>query len=179
MTKSVKSNKSSNIIAIETKGTVTVTRKYDGSKYNDERLRTCASDLSNSLKNHKSAVNQFVKQAVFKVLASKDTSKAFDTLYKEIETNYTPEIRRVFVLSVKHFKGQLPPQSELDALDCYALLAPAKKADKKEVQHGKTAVLSFIKERIAKLNKSKKDYASEEADAWTVCLNALQDSIKK
>lgn len=167
-----------NIISIKTKASTTVVRKYDASKYNDARLQACASDLSNSLKNHKSAVNQFVKQAVFKVLASKDTSKAFDALYKEIESNYTPEIKRVFVLSVKHFKGQLPPQSELDALDCYALLAPAKKADKKEVQHGASAVLAFIADRMAKTKKSKKDWASEEAQAWETAYNALADSIK-
>ena len=171
--------KANNSISIKTKTSVAVVRRYDGSKYNDERLHTCASALTSSLKNHKSAVNDFVKQAVFKVLASKEISKEFDVMYKEIETNYTPEIKRVFVLSVKHFKGQLPPQSELDALDCYALLAPAKKADKKEAQHGKGAVLSFIKERIAKLNKSKKDYAEEESSAWQVCLSALEDSLKK
>lgn len=178
MTKNAKSNKSSNIIAIETKGTVTVTRKYDGSKYNDERLHTCASDLTKSLKNHKTAVNAFIKQAVFKVLSSKNYGEAFDAMYKEIETEYTPEIKRVFVLSIKHFKGQLPPQSELDALDVYMLLTP-KKADKKEKEHGKTAVLAFIKERISKLNKSKKDYAEEESSAWQVCLSALEDSLKK
>ena len=174
-----KSSKSANLISVKTKTSTTVVRKYDGDRYNDTRLQACAIDLTNSLKNHKTVVNEFVKQAVFKVLASKDTSKEFDALYKEIEANYTPEIKRVFVLSVKHFKGQLPPQSELDALNCYALLAPAKKADKKEVQHGKAAVLAFIKDRIAKLGKSKKDYAEEESSAWAVCLNALQDSIKK
>lgn len=173
-----KSSKSANLISIETKGTITVTRKYDGSKYNDERLHTCASDLTKSLKNHKSAVNAFIKQAVFKVLSSKNYGEAFDAMYKEIETEYTPEIKRVFVLSIKHFKGQLPPQSELDALDVYMLLTP-KKADKKEKEHGKTAVLSFIKDRINKLSKSKKDWASEESQAWETCLNALEDSLKK
>ena len=84
----------------------------------------------------------------------------------------------MFVLTIKHFGGQLPPQSELDALDVYKLLTP-KASTKKEIEHGKGAVLAFIKERLSKLAKSKKDWASEESDAWTVCLNALQDSIKK
>lgn len=179
MTKNIKPNKSSNIISIETKGTVTVTRKYDSARYNDARLQACASDLTKSLKNHKAAVNAYIKQAVFKVLSSKNYGEAFDAMYKEIETEYTPEIKRVFVLSIKHFKGQLPPQSELDALDVYMLLTPKKAEKKEEKAHGKGAVLSFIKERIAKLGKSKKDYASEEADAWQVCLKALEDSIKR
>lgn len=171
-------SKTNNSISIKTKTSVAVVRRYDGSKYNDERLHTCASALSSSLKNHKSAVNAFVKQAIFKVLASKEISKEFDAMYKEIEANYTPETKRIFVLSVKHFKGQLPPQSELDALDCYALLAPTKKADKKESEHGASAVLAFIADRMAKLRKSKKDYAESELKAWEVAFNALQDNIK-
>jgi hypothetical protein len=173
-----KSNKSANLISIETKGTVTVTRRYDGNRYNDARLQACASDLTKSLKNHKTAVNEFIRQAVFKVLSSKNVSEAFDSLYKEIGVSYTPEIKKLFVLSVKHFKGQLPPQSELDALDCYMLLTPPSKKTA-ETEHGKMAVLSFIKDRINKLSKSKKDYAKDESDAWTVCLNALEDSLKK
>lgn len=168
----------SNIISISAKASVSVTRRYDGAKYNDARLQACASDLSNSLKNHKAVVNEFIRQAVFKTLASKEYGKTFDELYKTIQVEYTPEISKLFVLACKHFKGQLPPQSELDALDAYMLLAP-KKADKTEVKHGKTAVLAFIKERISKLNKSKKDYAEEEAQAWQVCLSALEDSLKK
>ena len=168
----------SNIISIKAKTSATVVRKYDSTKYNDTRLQACASDLTKSLKNHKTVVAEFIRQAVFKALSSKEYGKMFDELYKTIQAEYTPEILKLFVLTCKHFKGQLPPQSELDALDVYKLLAP-KASTKKETEHGKTAVLSFIKERIAKLNKSKKDYASEEADAWTVCLNALQDSIKK
>lgn len=167
-----------NIISIKTKASTTVVRKYDGTKYNDARLQACASELATSLKNHKTVVNEFIRQAVFKVLASKEYSKVFDELYKTTRAEYTPEISKLFVLACKHFKGQLPPQSELDELDVYKLLTPpAKKKEEKE--HGKGAVLSFIKERIAKLNKSKKDYASEEAEAWTVCLDALEDSLKK
>lgn len=168
-----------NIISIKTKASTTVVRKYDGTKYNDARLQACASELATSLKNHKTSVNDFIRQAVFKTLSSKEYSKTFDKLYKDIQAEYTPEILKLFVLACKHFKGQLPPQSELDALDCYALLAPAKKADKKEIEHGKSAVLAFIKERISKLGKSKKDYAEEESSAWQICLDALEDSIKK
>ena len=173
-----KSSKSANLISIKTKTSATVVRKYDGDRYNDARLQACAIDLTNSLKNHKTVVAEFIRQAVFKVLSSKKYSEEFDKLYKTIQAEYTPEIGRLYVLACKHFSGQLPPQSELDALDVYKLLAP-KASTKKETEHGKGAVLAFIKERIAKLNKSKKDYAPEEADAWTVCLNALQDSIKK
>lgn len=168
----------SNIISIKTKTSVAVVRKYDGNKYNDERLNTCASELATSLKNHKAKVLAFIKQAVFKVLSSKSIGEAFDKMYKDIEAQYTPEIKKLFALSCKHFEGQLPPQSELDALDCYMLLTP-KKADKKEKEHGKGAVLSFIKERISKLGKSKKDYAEEESSAWQICLDALEDSLKK
>lgn len=170
--------KSANLISIETKGTITVTRKYDGSKYNDARLQACASALTSSLKNHKTVVAEFIRQAIFKTLSSKEYGKTFDELYKTMQAEYTPEIAKLFVLACKHFKGQLPTQSELDALDVYKLLAP-KASTKKETEHGKSAVLAFIKERITKLNKSKKDYASEEADAWQVCLSALEDSLKK
>lgn len=167
-----------NIISIKTKASTTVVRKYDSAKYNDTRLQACASELTKSLKNHKTSVNDFIRQAVFKTLSSKEYSKTFDKLYKDIQAEYTPEILKLFVLACKHFKGQLPPQSELDALDCYALLAPAKKADKKEVQHGASAVLAFIAEKMAKTKKSKKDWASEEAQAWETAYNALADSIK-
>lgn len=167
-----------NIISIKAKTSTTVVRKYDGNRYNDARLQACAIDLTNSLKNHKTVVAEFIRQAVFKTLSSREYSKTFDELYKTIQAEYTPEIGRLYVLACKHFSGQLPPQSELDALDVYKLLAP-KASTKKEAQHGKGAVLAFIKERIAKLNKSKKDYAKEESDAWQVCLDALEDSLKK
>ena len=170
--------KSTNLISIKTKSTVSVVRKYDGSKYNDTRLQACASELTSSLKNHKTVVAEFIRQAVFKTLSSKEYGKTFDEMYKTIQAEYTPEIGRLYVLACKHFGGQLPPQSELDALDVYKLLAP-KASTKKEIEHGKGAVLAFIKERLSKLAKSKKDYAEEESSAWQICLNALQDSIKK
>ena len=173
-----KNSKSSNIISIKTKTATAVVRKYDGDRYNDARLQACASDLTSSLKNHKAVVSEFIRQAVFKVLSSKSIGEAFDSMYKTIQAEYTPEIGRLFALSCKHFEGQLPPQSELDALDVYKLLAP-KASTKKETEHGKGAVLAFIKDRINKLSKSKKDWASEESQAWETCLNALQDSIKK
>lgn len=166
------------IISIETKGTITVTRKYDRTKYNDARLQACASELTKSLKNHKAAANAFIKQAAFKVLSSKNYGEAFDEMYKKIQAEYTPEIKRVFALTIKHFKGQLPPQSELDTLDVYKLLTP-KASTKKEAEHGASAVLAFIADKMAKLKKSKKEWASEESQAWEVAFNALQNNIKE
>ena len=168
----------SNIISIKAKTSATIVRKYDGNKYNAERLNACAQALTQSLGTYRQTANAFVRQVVFAIL-SDNQAEAFDTLIKRIETDFNPEIKRLVVAGCKHFKGCLPVQSELDGIDFFKLLVPAKKAEKKESEHGKAAVLAFIKDRVNKLNKSKKDYASEEADAWTVCLNALEDSLKK
>lgn len=170
--------KSTNLISIKTKTATTIVRKYDSAKYNAERLNACAQALTQSLGTYRQTANAFVRQVVFAIL-SDNQADAFDTLIKRIETDFNPEIKRLTIAGCKHFKGCLPVQSELDGIDFFKLLVPAKKANKKESEHGKTAVLNFIKERLSKLAKSKKDWASEESQAWETCLKALEDSIKK
>ena len=166
-------------VTVTTTKAVKVNRKYDGRKYGKAQFTACAQALAQCLGTYQQAGNAYARQAVFAILSADKQADEFDSIIKYTEANFNPEIRRLVVAGCKHFKGMLPEQSVLDELDFFKLIVPAKKADKKEAQHGKTAVLSFIKDRINKLSKSKKDYAEEESSAWQICLNALQDSIKK
>lgn len=174
-----KSNNAGGMVTVTTTKVVKVNRKYDGRKYGKAQFTACAQALAQCLGTYQQAGNAYARQAVFAILSADKQADTFDSVIKYTESNFGVEIKRLIVAGCKHFKGRLPEQNILDELDFFKLIVPSKKSSKKESEHGKTAVLSFIKDRINKLSKSKKDYASEEADAWTVCLNALQDSIKK
>lgn len=174
-----KSNHVSGMVTVTTTKAVKVNRKYDGTKYGKAQFTACAQALAQCLGTYQQAGNAYARQAVFRILSADRQSDEFDSVIKYTESNFNPEIKRLVVAGCKHYKGMLPEQSELDALDFFKLIVPSRKSSKKETEHGKGAVLAFIKERIAKLNKSKKDYAEEESSAWTVCLNALEDSLKK
>lgn len=167
------------MVTVTTTKAVKVNRKYDGRKYGKAQFTACAQALAQCLGTYQQAGNAYARQAVFAILSADKMADEFDSVIKYTENNFNPEIKRLVVAGCKHFKGMLPEQSALDELDFFKLIVPSKKSSKKEIEHGKMAVLNFIKERISKLNKSKKDYASSEVDAWTVCLNALEDSLKK
>lgn len=174
-----KSNNAGGMVTVTTTKAVKVNRKYDGRKYGKAQFTACAQALAQCLGTYQQAGNAYARQAVFAILSADKQADEFDSVIKYTENNFNPEIKRLVVAGCKHFKGMLPEQSVLDELDFFKLIVPSKKSNKKEIEHGKGAVLSFIKERISKLGKSKKDYAKEESDAWQVCLSALEDSIKK
>lgn len=174
-----KSNNAGGMVTVTTTKAVKVNRKYDGRKYGKAQFTACAQALAQCLGTYQQAGNAYARQAVFAILSADKQADEFDSVIKYTENNFNPEIKRLVVAGCKHFKGMLPEQSVLDELDFFKLIVPSKKSSKKEIEHGKGAVLSFIKERISKLAKSKKDWASEESQAWETCLNALQDSIKK
>ena len=169
----------STIVSIKAKTSTTVVRKYDGSKYNKTQFTACAQALAQCLGTYQQAGNSYARQAVFAILSADKQADEFDSVIKYTESKFNPEIKRLVIAGCKHFKGQLPPQSELDELDFFKLIVPAKKASKKEMEHGAGAVLAFIADRMAKLRKSKKDYAENELKAWEVAFNALQNSIKE
>ena len=169
----------SNMVTVKAVKAVKVNRKYDGRKYGKAQFTACAQALAQCLGTYQQAGNAYARQAVFAILSADKMADEFDSVIKYTESNFNPEIKRLVVAGCKHFKGMLPEQSVLDELDFFKLIVPAKKADKKEAEHGKGAVLAFIKERLSKLAKSKKDYAEEESSAWQICLSALEDSLKR
>ena len=174
-----KSNNVGGTVTVTTTKAVKVNRKYDGRKYCKAQFTACAQALAQCLGTYQQAGNAYARQAVFAILSADKQADEFDSVIKYTENNFNPEIKHLVIAGCKHFKGMLPEQSVLDGLDFFKLIVPAKKANKKEIEHGKTAVLSFIKDRIAKRGKSKKDYAEEESSAWQVCLKAREDSIRK
>ena len=173
-----KSNNAGGMVTVTTTKAVKVNRKYDGTKYGKAQFTACAQALAQCLGTYKQAGNAYARQAVFAILSADKQADEFDSIIKYTEANFNPEIKRLVVAGCKHFKGMLPEQSELDKIDFFKLIVPSKKSSKKEPEHGAGAVLAFIADRMAKLQKSKKDYAESELKAWEVAFNALQNSIK-
>lgn len=175
-----KSNNAGGMVTVTTTKAVKVNRKYDVSKYNKTQFTACAQALAQCLGTYQQAGNAYARQAVFAILSADKQADEFDSIIKYTEAKFNPEIKRLIIAGCKHLKGCLPVQSELDELDFFKLIIPSKKAGtKKEPQHGAGAVLAFIADRMAKLHRSKKEWASSEAQAWEVAFNAVKDSIKK
>lgn len=152
--------------------------------------RLALAELGAKIANDKEAQNQAFNSvchiAAVDVAKDKTTKKdrreAFAKVRDLIEQTLGKYYARAFALAISELDFSLPEQSVFDELDFSTYLGATTGAKKREPEHGAKEVLKFLENKVKRLQQKFKEtpvnWVQEELDAYTLCRDALKESIK-
>lgn len=157
---------------------------YTGAATWKTELATLGAKLAQTKEEMLEAFNHVAHLASFEALTMTkvaDQQKALTEARDLIEETLGKQYARAFAMGIKELEYKLPEQAVFEALDFRAFVGAKVTRNKKEAEHGVSAMLKSFRNKIEKLQKveNPQPWVAEELDAYALIIKTLEDSASK